>query len=542
MISKTWYKNYPGNVSREIDSSKYNSLLDLFNDSVTKYKDKVAFIDNGEELSFNQVDQLSNHFAAYLQQALEIKKGDRIALMCPNTLPFIIAMWGIIKAGAVQVNVNPLYKANELKHQLNDSKTETIVIIDSSLPVYKEIIDDTPIKKVIRCKLVGNNFNKVTAFESNNRILVDSIDFNEALAQGEQLVFSAPNINQTDLLFLQYTGGTTGLSKGAMLSHGNILANITQFNEIGKNHFIFGKEIIITILPLYHIYGLTVNALSYFSFGATNILINNQDLPAIVKIWSKFKVTTITGVNTLFNGLMHTDGFEELDFSSLSVSIGGGAKIQQSISNQWEHITECVLHEGYGLSESSAILTLNFKKDSHSTLGIGIPLPSTDIVIRDDHNNDLPVGEEGELCAKGPQIMSGYWNNTEATLDTMTVDGYFKTGDIAILDRNGFFHIVDRKKDMILVSGFNVFPNEIEAIVAQMPEILECACVGVESEKTGEKVKLFAVKANAEISAENIKTFCREHLANYKVPKEIEFVTALPKSAVGKILRRELRG
>ena len=540
-MTKPWLKNYPNNIAHDIDSSNYDSILDIFNQTIVKYQNKTAFSNFGVELSFNDVDRLSRDFAAYLQSQLQIKKGDRVAVMCPNTLCFPVAMWGIIRVGGVQVNVNPLYTARELQHQLNDAQVETIVVFSSSTPVLADVLEQTTIKNVITINL-DDLVNKGLPSAVIDKRLDNSIPFIDALAQGYILALDEPILSTDDLLFLQYTGGTTGLSKGAMLSHGNIIANILQYQEFTKNNIEHGKEIVITAIPMYHIFALTANTLCYFSFGAKNILVTNpRDMPAFVELWQNHKVTFFTGVNTLFNGLLHTPGFAEVDFSALKLTVGGGAAVQQAVALKWQQVTGNRLFEGYGLSETSPILTLNFGIDSDYVFGIGIPVPSTDISIRDESGAIVAQGESGELCAKGPQVMPGYWHNLEATRETMTEDGYFKTGDVAMLDEHGFFHIVDRKKDMIIVSGFNVYPNEIESELAHMSDLLESACIGIADDKTGEAVKVFAVKKNNNLTEQDVINFCRQNLTAYKVPKSVCFIDQIPKSSVGKILRRELR-
>ncbi|MFT5520196.1 MAG: long-chain acyl-CoA synthetase [Enterobacterales bacterium] len=538
---KPWHKNYKDNVAHEIDTSQYHSMIDVFHKTVETFEDKTAFISFESELSFNELDRKSRDFAAYLQSQLGIVKADRVAIMCPNILPFIVAMWGIVRTGAVQVNVNPLYTPRELKHQLNDADVDTIIIFSASTPVLAEIIDETPIKNIIVVKL-DDFVNKGLPDSGIDDRLNDTSLFMEAISQGQSLNFEEPKIERTDLMFLQYTGGTTGLSKGAMLTHDNIIANVLQVFEFNNATITLGEELVVTAIPLYHIFALVVNSMCFFTIGARNVLIANpRDMPAFVNTWSKYQVSIFTGVNTLFNGLLHTEGFEKLDFSRLHFSLGGGAPVQIAVSDKWQKITGKRITEGYGLSETSPVLTTNDEKDGVYIPGIGVPLPSTDITIRDENDNILNDGETGELCAKGPQVMPGYWNNPEATAESMTADGYFKTGDIAFLDELGFFHIVDRKKDMILVSGFNVYPNEIEAEISQMPGILEAACIGVEDETTGEATKLFLVKTDPAITKDEVTEFCRKGLSAYKVPKQIVFLDELPKSSVGKILRRELR-
>jgi long-chain acyl-CoA synthetase len=542
-----WFSNYPDNVNHTIDINSYTSLVDLFHQTTAKYHQQTAYSNFGAELSFKQVDELSRDFSAFLQNQLKVNKGERVALMCPNTLCFPVAMWGIIRAGAVQVNVNPMYTPRELEHQLNDAQVETIVIFSPSTKMLANIIDNTGIKNVITVDL-DDLVNKGLPCAPVDESLTNTISFTDVLAQGESLELTEPSLCQDDLLFLQYTGGTTGLSKGAMLSHGNLIANVLQYQEFAKDHIDYGNDIVITAIPMYHIFALMANTLSYFSFGAKNVLVTNpRDMPAFVDVWKNTPATMFTGVNTLFNGLLHTPGFEQVDFSSLKLCIGGGAAVQQAVADKWQQVTGVRLQEGYGLSETSPILTLNFGNAEQSEYipGIGVPMPSTDISIRDDDGNSVAQGESGELCAKGPQVMSGYWNNVEATEDCMTPDGYFKTGDVAMLDDKGFFHIVDRKKDMIIVSGFNVYPNEIEAEVAKMPGILESACIGTADDKTGEAVKLFVVTdetlADANITEQDVINFCRQRLTAYKIPKYVVFIDEIPKSSVGKLLRRELR-
>lgn len=542
-MTKPWFTNYPENVAQTVDLSRYTSLTDLLQQTTAKYQNKTAYSNFGTELTFEQIDELSRDFAAYLQSKLGVIKNDRVALMCPNTLCFPIAMWGIIRVGGVQVNVNPMYTPRELEHQLNDAQVDTIIIFSPSTQVLAEIINNTSIKNIITVDL-DDLVNKGLPCAAVDESLTNTISFTEALLQGKTLEFAEPTLCQDDLLFLQYTGGTTGLSKGAMLSHGNLIANILQYKEFAKAHIDFGNDVVITAIPMYHIFALMANTLSYFTFGAKNVLVTNpRDMPSFVEVWKNTPATMFTGVNTLYNGLLHTPGFESVDFSSLKLCIGGGAAVQQAVADKWRQVTGVRLQEGYGLSETSPVLTLNFGSadQTKDIPGIGVPVPNTDISIRDEFGNVVAQGQSGELCAKGPQIMSGYWNNIAATTECMTHDGYFKTGDIALLDDKGFFHIVDRKKDMINVSGFNVYPNEIEAEIAKMPGILESACIGVEDDKTGEMVKVFVVKEDQSITEQTIIDFCRQNLTAYKVPKQVIFIDEIPKSSVGKLLRRELR-
>ena len=546
-MTKSWFTNYPENVAHTVDLSRYSSLTDLLQQTTAKYQKKIAYSNFDAELTFEQVDELSRDFAAFLQNKLSVVKNDRVALMCPNTLCFPIAMWGIIRVGGVQVNVNPMYTPRELEHQLNDAQVDTIIIFSPSTEMLAEILDNTGIKNIITVDL-DDLVNKGLPCAAVDKRLTNTISFTDALAQGKVLSLNEPALCQDDLLFLQYTGGTTGLSKGAMLSHGNLIANILQYKEFAKAHIDYGNDIVITAIPMYHIFALMANTLSYFSFGAKNVLVTNpRDMASFVEVWKNTPATMFTGVNTLYNGLLHTPGFEEVDFSSLKLCIGGGAAVQQAVADKWRQVTGVKLQEGYGLSETSPILTLNFGSVDHTddVPGIGVPVPNTDISIRDEMGNSVEQGQPGELCAKGPQVMSGYWNNVAATTECMTDDGYFKTGDVAMLDEHGFFHIVDRIKDMINVSGFNVYPNEIEAEVAKLPGILESACIGVDDDKTGEAVKLFIVtdkeSENANITEKDVINFCRQGLTAYKAPKQVVFIDEIPKSSVGKLLRRELR-
>jgi long-chain acyl-CoA synthetase len=541
MAERIWQKSYSEGIPDEIDTSDCNSINELFREAVEGYGDKVAYSSFSGELTYIEVDRLSRDFAAYLQNDLGIKKGDRVAMMAPNTLVFAVGMFGVIRAGAVQVNVNPLYSPRELEHQLKDADTGTIIIFSGSTATLAEVIDQTPVKNVIVFGL-DDLVNKGLPSPPADGRLSGTIAFADALALGADLGLDEPTLVQDDLLFLQYTGGTTGLSKGAMLTHGNLLANIAQFEAVDPGLIEKGSEVVITAIPMYHIFALMVNTLAFFKLGGKNVLVANpRDMESFVKTWAASSPTIFTGVNTLYVGLLHTPGFSDIDFSNLKISMGGGAPVQQAVSQKWKDLTGRYIKEGYGLSETSPILTVNQLTETGYRSGIGLPMPSTDISLQDDDGNEVPQGQSGELCAKGPQIMRGYWRQPEATADVTTEDGYFKTGDIAVMDEEGYFRIVDRKKDMILVSGFNVFPNEIEEEVAAMPGVLESACVGVPSEASGEAVKLFAVKSDDSITEDDVRNFCRERLAGYKVPRQVVFIDELPKSAVGKILRRELK-
>jgi long-chain acyl-CoA synthetase len=540
-MSRPWFDQYDPWVPHEIDTDAYSNVVEMLMEAGERFSDKVAFSNFGATKTYAEVLSLSRDFAAYLQNELGIAKGDRVALMAPNMMAFPVAMLGILRAGGVQVNVNPMYTARELEHQLNDADTETIVIFSGSTGTLAEVIGKTGIKNIIVAKLddlIGLGLPSPPA----DARLENAVAFLDTLSAGAGMTLSDVELTGDDLIFLQYTGGTTGISKGAMLTHRNLVSNILQFECCAGDYIRMGEDVVITAIPMYHIFALMVNTLSYFKFGGTNVMITNpRDMPAFVKEWSKWKVTVFSGVNTLYNGLLHTPGFADLDFSSLGFSVGGGAAVQKAVSDKWKAVTGKHIKEGYGLSETSPVLTLNPFGMSEFRNSIGVPAPSTDISIRDEDGKEVAQGERGELCAKGPQVMKGYWRRDDATAEVMTDDGYFRTGDIAVMDETGFFRIVDRKKDMIIVSGFNVFPNEIEAEIAAMDGVLECACIGVPDEKTGEAAKIFIVKSDESLTRESVREHCKECLTAYKIPRHIAFIDELPKSAVGKILRRELR-
>jgi long-chain acyl-CoA synthetase len=540
-MNKPWFAQYDEWAPQEIDPDKHKSVVEMLLRAGERFADKVAYSNFGVTRTYAETMALSRNFAAYLQTELGLRKGDRVALMAPNMMAFPVAMIGILRAGGVQVNVNPMYTARELEHQLNDADVETIVVFSGSTGTLAEVIDATNIKNVVVTSLDDLIDLGLPSPPADER-LQGTITFVDAINAGADMPFDDVDIDGSDLIYLQYTGGTTGLSKGAMLTHRNLVANIMQFESTAGDYVKPGEDVVITAIPMYHIFALMVNTLSYFHFGGTNVLITDpRDMPAFVKEWSKWPVSVFTGVNTLYNGLLHTPGFADLDFSTLRISVGGGAAVQKAVSDKWQEVTGRHIKEGYGLSETSPILTLNpfAMKDFMSS--IGVPAPSTDISLRDEEGNVVAQGERGELCAKGPQVMKGYWRREDATAEVMTDDGYFCTGDIATMDETGFFRIVDRKKDMIIVSGFNVFPNEIEAEVAAMESVLECACIGVPNEKSGEAVKLFVVKADDALTVDDVRNHCKSGLTAYKVPRHIAFIEALPKSTVGKILRRELR-
>ncbi|MDH5621125.1 MAG: AMP-binding protein [Gammaproteobacteria bacterium] len=540
-MSKPWFDQYDPWVPHEIGEYKHNNVVEMLLEAGERFSEKVAFSNFGATMTYAEVLSLSRDFAAYLQNELGIRKGDRVALMAPNMMVFPIAMLGILRAGGVQVNVNPMYTARELEHQLNDADTDTIIIFSGSTGTLAEVIDRTSIRNVIVANL-DDLINLGLPSPPVDPRLKNSVAFLDALSAGASMKLVDVDLSGDELIFLQYTGGTTGLSKGAMLTHRNLVSNIMQFECCAGDYIRMGEDVVITAIPMYHIFALMVNTLSYFKFGGTNVLITNpRDMPAFVKEWSKWKVTVFAGVNTLYNGLLHTPGFADLDFSSLGFSVGGGAAVQKAVSDKWKAVTGKHIKEGYGLSETSPILTINPFGMTEFMSSIGVPAPSTDISLRDDEGNEVPQGERGELCAKGPQVMKGYWRREDATAEVMTDDGYFRTGDIAVMDESGFFRIVDRKKDMIIVSGFNVFPNEIEAEIAAMDGVLECACIGVPDEKTGEAAKVFIVKSDEALTREAVREYCKGCLTAYKIPRQIVFIDELPKSTVGKILRRELR-
>ena len=549
---KIWLeKSYPPGVPHEIDPDKYASLVELFNKYVGIYANRPAFINMGAEITFAELEQQAKAFAAYLQQEMGLKKGDKFAIMVPNCLQYPIALFGALLAGLTVVNVNPLYTARELEHQLKDSGTKAILIIENFANTLEQVIDKTPVEHVILTSL-GDRLGTVKGAIVNFAVkyvkkmvpsfkLADTVRFNHVLSKGMALPYTPVLLDGDDLAFLQYTGGTTGVSKGAMLTHRNMVSNLQQAKAAIKPQLEEGKELVVTALPLYHIFALTANCLTFITLGGTNLLITNpRDMPGFIKELSKYQFTALTGVNTLFNGLLNTPGFADLDFSYLKVSLGGGMAVQRPVAEKWEEVTNTRLLEGYGLTECAPLVTLCPYNQKHYTGTIGLPASSTDIRIVKDDGTDAAIDEPGEMWVKGPQVMTGYYNRPEAT-DEILKDGWLATGDIATMDENGFFKIVDRKKDMIIVSGFNVFPNEIEEIIVSHTGVLEAAAIGVPHEVCGEEIKVFVVLKDKSLTKEDIIAHCRINLTNYKVPKQVEFRDELPKSNVGKILRRELR-
>ena len=542
MSNKRWLAAYGEQIPPEINPEAYGSVLEMLEGAMRRFADKPAFHCFGQTLTYADTDRLSRNFAAYLQVKLSVKKADRIAVMLPNIPAFPLAMLGIIRAGAVQVNVNPLYTPRELEHQLNDAGVEIIIAFCGVSATLAEIVDRTPVRTVISVGLGDGTSAHIPSPPVDTR-LRNVIDFSVALDQGADLAIRPLVLHGEDLLFLQYTGGTTGLSKGAALSHRNLVANTEQFKAFIPDALRPGQEIVVTALPLYHIFALMVNFISCFSIGAENWLVPNaREIDGFVEILRKARCTIFTGVNTLYGGLLMHPKIAEVDFTRLRVAIGGGAAVLPTTSSKWKALTGKDILEGYGLSETSPILTLNPMTTAGFTATVGLPLPSTDIKLLDANDMETAPGEVGEICAKGPQVMKGYWLKPEADAAAFTADGYFRTGDIGVFNEQGFLKIVDRKKDMIIVSGFNVYPNEVEAVAAACTGVAECACVGRPDEKTGEAVRLFVAQARGAFLTETeVIAHCRRELAAYKVPREVRFLEALPKSNVGKILRKDLR-
>nr|WP_314426606.1 long-chain-fatty-acid--CoA ligase FadD [uncultured Erwinia sp.] len=550
-MQKVWLNRYPADVPAEINADRYRSLIDLFEHAALRYAEQTAFINMGQSLSYRQLDERSRAFAAYLQQGLGLKKGDRVALMMPNLLQYPIALFGVLRAGMTVVNVNPLYTPRELEHQLNDSGASAIVIVSNFAHTLEKVVAKTQVKHVILTRLgdqlsaaKGTLVNFVVKYIKKmvpKYHLPGAISFRQVLQRGAHLNYTKPDIINDDLAFLQYTGGTTGVAKGAMLTHRNMQANLEQTRATYGSLLKEGQETVVTALPLYHIFALTVNCLLFIDLGGANLLITNpRDIPGLVKELAKYPFTAITGVNTLFNALLNDDGFNKLDFSSLSLSAGGGMAVQKSVAERWEKLTGHYLLEGYGLTECSPLVSVNPYDIQCHNGSIGLPVPSTDVKLVDDEGNEVAPGEPGELCIKGPQVMLGYWQRPDAT-DEVLKNGWLRSGDIVTVDHEGFLRIVDRKKDMILVSGFNVYPNEIEDVLMLHPKVREAAAIGVPNDVAGESVKICVVKKDASLTKEELIAHCKKYLTGYKVPKIVEFRDDLPKTNVGKILRRELR-
>jgi long-chain acyl-CoA synthetase len=549
-MEKTWLKSYPAGVPAEIDVNQYASLREVLEESCAKFGSRPAYSCMGRTITFAELDRLSVAFGAFLQ-GRGLTKGMRVALMMPNVLQYPVCLFGILRAGCTVVNVNPLYTPRELEHQLTDSGAEMIVVVENFAHTLADVLSKTQVKHVIVTtigEMLGLKGILVDFVLRHVKKMIPAWDIpgtmrlSDALAEGGRRKLEPVEIEHEDIAFLQYTGGTTGVAKGAMLLHRNIIANLLQAGAWVKPFLGNKRHVVITPLPLYHIFSLTANCLTFMTLGAENVLITNpRDIPGLVKEMSKHSFTAITGVNTLFNALLNDAEFHTLDFSTLQMTLGGGMAVQKAVADRWEKVTGKPLIEAYGLTETSPAATINPLDLPEYNGAIGLPISSTDLVLRDDDGKDVALGERGEICIKGPQVMAGYWKQPEETAKIIDRDGWLATGDIGVLDERGYVRIVDRKKDMILVSGFNVYPNEIEAVVAMHPGVLECAAVGVGDVKSGEAVKLFVVKKDPTLTADALLAHCREHLTGYKCPRDVEFRTELPKSNVGKILRRELR-
>ncbi len=550
-MEKIWLKNYPRGVPADINLNPYNSITDLYEESVKKYSSQKAFTNMGVTLTYSQLEEKVNHFASFLQNELKLKKGDRIAIQMPNVLQFPIITFAAHRVGLVIVNTNPLYTAKEMEHQFKDSGAKAIVILANYAHLLQSILKNTAIESIVVTE-IGD------LFPAPKRILVNSVvkyikkmvpafdlpqayTFRQALELGATKPHQKVPCTHDDIAFLQYTGGTTGVAKGAMLTHGNVLANMQQIRAWMLPKLREGQELAIAALPMYHIFALTLNCLALVAYGAENILITNpKDIPGFIKELKKYPFTVLAGVNTLFNALMNNPEFVTIDFSKAKVSVAGAMTLQKSVAEKWRTLTKSLIVEGYGLTEASPVVCCNPIDGTDQTGSIGLPLPSTDVKLVDDNDNEVAMGQPGELLCKGPQVMKGYWNRDDETVKVLA-DGWLRTGDVATMDETGFFKIVDRKKDMILVSGFNVYPNEVEEAVAAHPGVLEVAAIGVPDEHSGEIVKIVVVKKDQNVTQEELIAFARKSLTNYKVPRLVEFRTELPKTNVGKILRRALR-
>lgn len=549
-MEKPWLNSYPPGVPAHIDLGAFRSIVDVFEQSCDKYGDRMAYHNMGAELSYADLDYLTRNFAAALQN-MGMQQGDRIALMMPNILQYPVALFGALRAGLIIVNTNPMYTARELRHQLVDSGARAIVVVENFASVLESVRDEVPLEHIITTG-VGDllDFPKSLLVNFVLRYVKKSIPawklpgsekFQDILDNGKKLPLKPVNIGFEDVAFLQYTGGTTGVAKGAMLTHRNIVANLLQARA-WLAQMDDSQEVIVTALPLYHIFALTANCLTFIYLGGSNILITDpRDMAGFVKELGRHRFTALTGVNTLFNSLLHTPGFADLDFSSLKMSLGGGMAVQKAVAENWKAVTGVTLVEAYGLTETSPAACINPVTLEEFNGFIGLPISSTDAAIQDEEGQFLPAGERGELCIRGPQVMKGYWQHPDATDEVLDSDGWLHTGDIAVMSEDGYFKLVDRKKDMILVSGFNVYPNEIEDVIAQHPKVLEVAAIGIPDDKSGEVVGVYIVKKDPTLTKEEVNAFCKENLTGYKRPRHVEFMDDLPKSNVGKILRRELR-
>lgn len=551
-MEKIWLKSYPDGVPETVNVDEFSSLRDMIESCCTAYRGKAAFTNMGHTLRYEDIEELSRAFGAALRSELGLARGDRLALMMPNILQYPVCLYGALRAGITVVNVNPMYTARELRHQLHDSGAKAIVVVENFAHTVQEVLGDTSVEKVMVTQM-GDLFPVAKRMVTNfvvKRVkkLVPSwsipgaVRLVDVLKRGQGRSLPDEAYTHEDIAFLQYTGGTTGVAKGAVLTHGNIVANALQTEAWLKPATIPGEEVLIAPLPLYHIFSLLAHLFSYTKLGGENILITNpRDMAGLVKTIRGVSFTGITGVNTLYNGLLHTPGFSDCDFRRLRVALGGGMKVQQAVAEEWIKVTGQPLLEAYGLTETSPAACMNPMTNTAYNGSIGLPISSTSASIRDADGNPLPLGEIGELCLQGPQVMREYWQRPQETADVFLEDRWLRTGDIARMDEDGYVYIEDRKKDMILVSGFNVYPNEVEGVVAGHPGVLEAAAIGVPNERSGEVVKLFIVKKDPALTEEEVIAYCRESLSGYKVPKQVEFRESLPKTNVGKILRRALR-
>lgn len=551
-MDKIWLQSYPAGVPAEIDVDEFRSIGDLFEQGVRRFAERTAYICMGKSITYAELDRLSAQFASYLQGELKLPMGTRVALMMPNVLQYPVALFGALRAGYTVVNVNPLYTARELEHQLSDAAADVVVIVENFAHTLDQVRARVAVKHIVVTSLgemLGFPKSLLVNFVVRRikKMVPDwqldgAVSFSDALSRGATHGLQAVEVGHEDIAFIQYTGGTTGVAKGAILTHRNIIANLQQAHAWIRPFLQEGEEIVITALPLYHIFSLTANCLTFFKIGAANVLITNpRDIPGFVKELGKHKFTAITGVNTLFNALLNNPDFDKLDFSHLHVALGGGMAVQKAVAEKWRKVTGLALIEAYGLTETSPAVTINPLDLPEFNHSIGLPVPSTEISIRDDADIEQDVGQRGELCVRGPQVMRAYWQRPEDTARAFTPDGFLRTGDIAVIDDKGFVSIVDRKKDMILVSGFNVYPNEVEDVVASHPGVIEVAAIGVPDERSGEAIKVFVVRKNPQLTEAALLAYCHENLTAYKVPRRIEFRDELPKSNVGKILRRQLR-
>ncbi|MGH8199957.1 MAG: AMP-binding protein [Steroidobacteraceae bacterium] len=549
-MNRFWLKSYPPGVPADIDPARLTSLVELLRQACATYRARTAYEQMGRRITFAQLDEQTRSFAAWLQAAGMVK-GDRMAIMLPNTLQYPIALFGALRAGLIVVNTNPLYTARELQHQLEDSGAAAIVVLENFAHVVQEVAPHTRLKKVLVTAagdLLGFPKGLIVNYVVRHRrkqvprwSIPGALDFREAVRAGRQLPLNPVEVGSEDIAFLQYTGGTTGVAKGAMLTHGNVSWNLLQAEAWLAGRFSREPGVLITAIPLYHVFALTANCLLFAHLGWKNVLIiNARDFPSLVKEMRKQPFAFFTGVNTLFNALLHTPGFDSIDFSHLQVTLGGGMAVQESVAKRWKEVTGNVLTQAWGLTETSPAATINPTGEEFNG-SIGLPIPSTEIDVRDDEGQELPLGQTGEICVRGPQVMRGYWNRPEETSKVMLPGGWLRTGDVGYMDERGYVFLQDRKKDLILVSGFNVYPNEVEAVAATHPGILECAAVAEANEHSGEVVALYVVRKDPNVTEQDIIEHCRKSLAGYKVPKRVYFRKELPKSNVGKILRKELR-